>query len=69
MKFCLTVGEVEHEGDLENVVDDITSSGGTILNSIINADAETAEIYVEVKGNVSQFREEFKATESYGFLN
>lgn len=68
MKYCFVFGEVEHEGDLERVHEDITSSGGTILKSTINLEDETAEVYVEVKGDVKQFNDKFKETESYGFL-
>ena len=68
MIYCLTFGEIEHEGDLERIHEDIANSGGTVLKSTIDSEDETAEVYVEVKGEFKQFQDKFKETESYGFL-
>ena len=69
MKVTLEFYEVEHEEDLHNVEYDITCSGGTVLESNINFDAETAEILIEIDGSIQDFRDKFKETESYGFIN
>lgn len=60
--------EVEHEGDLEPILEDISRCGGKVLSSSINDEAETARVTFEV-ANKKAFREAFMKTESAGWLD
>ena len=41
--------ECEHEGDLDNYIEDLHNSGATILNSDLNYEEETAEVEFAVE--------------------
>jgi len=58
--------ECEHEGDLGNYKEDVRDSGGKILNSGLNYEAETGWLEVEID---DKFWERFKQTNSYGYIN
>lgn len=60
MKITFTFGGIVHNENLVNVLSDITSSGGTVLESQINDD-ESAEVVIEVN-NRNEFFEKFKST-------
>ena len=54
--------ECEHNGDLDNYKSDIRDSGGKILNSGLNYEAETGWVEVEID---DKFWERFKQTDAY----
>jgi hypothetical protein len=60
--------EVEHEGDLDPIRDDIGLSGGVVRDSSINDEAETATVTIEAE-SAADFMKKFKTTESFGWLN
>ena len=53
-KVTLCFYECEHDGDLNEYLDDIRESGGQVINSDLNYDAETADVEVEL-GDVNEF--------------
>jgi hypothetical protein len=62
LHFC----ECEHNGDLDNYKDDIRASGGKVVGSELNYEAETGWVDVEID---ETFWDKFKQTDSYGFSN
>ena len=58
--------ECEHDGDMEVYMTDITHSGGSIIRTELNDEAETCEINFSV-GNKAQFLVDFATTQSHGF--
>lgn len=63
LEFC----ECEHQGDLDNYIDDLPK-GTIVINKSINPDEETGIVTIEVE-NPTLFWAEFGKTDSYGFLN
>ena len=51
--------ECEHPGDLNNYIDDITSSGGDIISKEIYYDSETALVEISVE-NKNEFVTTFR---------
>ena len=66
MKTQINFCECEHYGDLENCLDDLKSSGATILKSDLNSDEEEASVLIEVD-DINEFKKRFRETDSYGF--
>jgi len=66
MKTQLSFYECEHYGDLDNYIDDVEQSGGTVTSSNINLEAETGTIDVT---HDEGFWDRFKETNSFEFLN
>ena len=66
MKVTLHFHECEHQGDLDNYLNDLMDSSATILTSEINYDEETAEVVVEVVA-YGIFLNIFEDTDSYEF--
>ena len=64
-KIKITFSECEHNGDLDNYVADIVKSGGKVINSVIDAEAEMGFVNAEVPAD---FKDKFFATESYDFV-
>jgi hypothetical protein len=60
--------EVEHEGDLEPILDDIAKAGGKVLSHNINDEAETATVEVEAPDRKA-FSEKFRKTDSADWIN
>lgn len=58
--------ECEHEGDLDNYLQDVQDSGGKAVNYNLNSDAETCDVDVEVE-NVEDFLLKFKLTDACDF--
>ena len=65
-KGIVTFGECEHNGDLDNYIEDLQSSGAKISESVVDVDSEEGKVTVEVE-NFSTFLLKFKTTDSYGF--
>jgi len=53
-------------GDLDRYLEDIYESGGKVLSSEINYDAETANVIVEI-ADVEAFNKKFVETETCEF--
>lgn len=64
MKVEIEFTECEHDGDLDNYIQDIESSGGCVINSTVNYLAEIGIVSVECE---SDFFDKFKETDSYEF--
>jgi hypothetical protein len=62
----LTFYECEHDGDLNNYLDDIVDCGGEILNKSIDYDSEMGIVQIKID---DLFWSKFKKTESYEFLD
>lgn len=60
--------ECEHQGDLDNYIEDIENCNGHVSDYIFDHDNETAECIVEVIDE-SIFLSEFENTDSYGFFH
>jgi hypothetical protein len=60
--------ECEHQGDLDNYIEDILESGGEVVTSEINYEAEIGFVRIEVLDK-KDFVEKFSQTESYDFIN
>ena len=59
--------ECEHNGDLDNYKEDVIASGGDILNSGVDYEAELGWMKVQVKDD-TEFSAKFMETDSYAFL-
>jgi hypothetical protein len=59
--------ECEHEGDLENYKTDIINSGGKIVDSGVDHEAEEGWIRFETDDK-DAFMVKFKQTDAYGFM-
>ena len=68
MTLTISFYECEHDGDLEDYVDDVVESGGKIVSSEINEEAEIGRVTVEVEDREAFF-EKFKKTDAYCFIN
>lgn len=68
MKVTLHFHECEHQGDLDNYLNDLMDSSATILTSEINYDEETAKVEVEVDA-YGIFLNIFEDTDAYEFSN
>ena len=68
MKMNLSFYECEHEGDLEQYIEDVTACGGTVVDSEINDEAEVGHVTVEVEDRKA-FDVKFKETDAYQFIN
>lgn len=66
MKTTIYFSECEHDGDLDNYKTDIVNSGGIVISSKINSEAETAAVEVEFQ---SGFSDKFRETDSFQFSN
>lgn len=60
--------ECEHQGDLDNYIEDILESGGEVITSEVNYDSEIGFVRIEVS-NKQDFMEKFYQTDSYDFIN
>lgn len=67
-RHILSFYEVEHDEDLDPILNDLEKSGAKILDTRINEDGETAEVTVEVE-DTKAFRLAFFATGSADWLN
>jgi len=67
MRLRITFTECEHNGDLENYADDVRNSGGTIVQSSVDTDAEEGTMIVEVNDK-AEFVAKFKETDAYQFV-
>lgn len=62
----VTFYECEHDGDLEYVHSDITRSGGTVINSVL--DGGVASVTFSYNEN-TPFLDKFRETDSYEMSN
>lgn len=60
--------ECEHQGDLNNILEDMRSCGAKIGYTQLDVDEETCTIEYEVE-DMGEFAVQFKDTESYDFIN
>ena len=58
--------ECEHDGDLQNYIEDIEQSGGEVLDSSLNYEAEVGSVKVKIDDT---FLDKFKETDAYQFIN
>jgi hypothetical protein len=66
MRTSLEFYECEHNGDLDNYIEDIESCGGCVINSSINLEAEIGYVMIE---HSPDFWDKFKETDAFNFLN
>lgn len=59
--------ECEHNGDLDEYIDDITRSGGKVTDAKINIEEETAMVHVDIFDD--DFAERFRKTNAFDFSN
>jgi predicted enzyme related to lactoylglutathione lyase len=59
--------ECEHNGDLDEYIEDIEKSGGKVIHAAINTEEETAMCQVDIIDD--DFAERFKKTNAYDFSN
>jgi len=59
--------ECEHNGDLDNYKEDVRASGGDILNSGLDYEAETGWLKVRVEDKEA-FMKKFAETDAYDFM-
>lgn len=65
-KITIIFYECEHNGDLQSYIHDVVDSGGNVIDSEINYDAEKAEVLVEVNDK-NEFFNKFFSTYACGF--
>ena len=58
--------ECEHDGDMERYREDLIESGAKIIRSDSNFNEESCGVVIEVK-DISEFKQKFALTDSYGF--
>jgi len=58
----------EHQGDLNNILEDMRSCGAKIGYTRLDVDEETCTIEYEVE-DMGEFATQFIDTESYDFIN
>ena len=68
IRSTISFYECEHQGDLDNILEDMRSCGAKIGYTQLNVDAETCTIEYEVE-DMGKFTNQFTETESYGFIN
>jgi len=70
MSTTMTVSfyECEHEGDLENYVEDLLTAGAKVLATTLNEQAETGSATIEVADRAA-FIKRFQLSNSYGFAS
>ena len=62
MKTTLYFTECEHNGDLQNYIEDIELSGGTILSYDIDIHEETGSINIDIKDKDEFLRRTMKVS-------
>ena len=62
-----TVGECEHEGDIQDIISDIEKCGGQVGDLDPNEEAETCEFFVNVE-DPEAFKKAFLQTDSGAFI-
>jgi len=62
--------ECEHGGDLDEYVYDISRSGGLVVESHLNVEAEVATVVVDLKYGVTwkDFHDAIKKTDTHWFM-
>jgi len=66
MKVNLEFHECEHQGDMDNYINDLLDCGATQINSNINYEAEIGTVDFEVK-DYGVFLSSFEKVEAYEF--
>ena len=67
-RLSLSFYECEHNEDMEDYIYDIGSSGGIIIDQVLNEDAEYCTITFDIE-NKSDFITKFKKTDSFEFID
>ena len=66
----LSFREVEHDDDLDDIIDDLVESGAKIIDSCVNEYSEIGYVLVGVDEDKKQdFIDRFKKTGSYGLTH
>jgi hypothetical protein len=68
VRSTISFYECEHQGDLNNILEDMRSCGAKIGYTRLDVDEETCTIEYEVE-DMGEFAIQFKDTESYDFIN
>ena len=68
IRSTISFYEVEHQGDLNNILEDMRSCGAKIGYTRLDVDEETCTIEYEVE-DMGKFINKFIETESYDFIN
>jgi len=66
-RLYFTFTECEHNGDLENYSADVRNSGGQIISSRVDPEAEEGYMTIEVE-NEKEFWNNFNKTDSSDFV-
>jgi len=66
MTTTISFTECEHNGDLDNYVQDLISSGAKVISSEVNPSEEMGYVRVSI-GDKTQFMKQFMETDSYDF--
>lgn len=68
IRSTISFYECEHQGDLNNILEDMRSCGAKIGYTRLDVDEETCTIEYEVE-DMGEFINKFIETESYNFVN
>jgi hypothetical protein len=68
VRSTISFYECEHQGDLDNILEDMRHCGAKIGYTKLDVDAETCTIEYEVE-DMGKFVTQLKDTESYEFIN
>ena len=60
--------ECEHNGDLDNYIEDMVSCGAKIISRELDYDGEVGSVEFEVV-DMKEFMSKFEETDSYDFVN
>lgn len=66
MRKTILFTECEHNGDLQNYIEDLELAGAKIIQEIPDFDAEEARVIIEVE-NIENFKIAYMVTDSYDF--
>jgi hypothetical protein len=66
VRIQISFDECEHPGDLDNYIQEVRDSGAIILSSMINYEAETGLVDVEIP-DFERFLTEFEKTNAIEF--
>lgn len=65
-QFTIVFYECEHQGDLDNYLDDLVDCGAEDISTTLDTDSETAIVETSAK-DLKEFEAKFKKTDAYQF--
>jgi hypothetical protein len=68
MRKTILFTECEHNGDLQNYIEDLEFSGADIILSEVNSSEEEGTVIIEIT-DFENFKGRFKLTDSYDFAS